>query len=331
MDSNILSKATHFLRLLFQGCFFLIFAVGCRPLEGEIPTPTGTDHPVTIPTDEPQISPTPASIGHQVRLVDGMTMVYVPAGSFEMGNHLDERACPVHEVSVGPFWIDQFEVTNAMYTEFLNELGNQLEEDDVAWLEPGIGHRGIVYGYIEEIDGVFHTRVGYEQYPVVEVSWYGAAAYCSWVGGRLPTEAEWEYAARGPESLAYPWGDTYDGSCANYCDILCNEEPRDRTSNDGAARWTAVGSYPECASWCGAQDMAGNVWEWVNDWWSEDYYAHSPSENPQGPASGTLHIGRGGSWYDLGSEFGVTFRKGLTSSSYRIHWIGFRCVVPFLP
>jgi serine/threonine-protein kinase len=213
-----------------------------------------------------------------------------------------------------------------MFCAFLNELGNQAE-DGVRWLEPGAGSRGIVYGHIDEVDGVFKPEPGYEDHPVVEVSWYGAAAYCAWAGGRLPTEAEWAYAARGPASRAYPWGDAFDGTRANYCDANCTYEWRDLDWDDGAAEWTAVGSYPEGASWCGALDMAGNVWEWVADWWSEGYYAHSATDNPQGPASGTLRIARGGSWFDEGRHMTVASRKALTASSYRMHWVGVRCAM----
>jgi len=260
----------------------------------------------------------------QTRSRDGMTMVYVPAGTFEMGS---DQEGPLHTVSLDAFWLDQTEVTNTMFTAFLNERGNQIEEG-VSWLEPGAGHRGIVYGHIEEQDGVFHPQSGYENYPVIEVSWYGAAAYCSWVGGRLPTEAEWEYAARGPQAWVYPWGNTFDGARTNYCDENCSYKWRDVDFNDGYAQWAPVGSYPRGASWCGALDMAGNVWEWVSDWWSEDYYSHSPTDNPQGPDSGTLRIARGGSWFDESQSLNASYRKGLTPSSYRIHWVGVRCVVP---
>ncbi len=93
-------------------------------------------------------------------------------------------------------------------------------------------------------------------------------------------------------------------------------------------RWTSVGNYPEGASWCGALDMAGNVWEWVNNWWPENYYTNSLTDNPPGPESGTLRIGRGGSWYDEGWRIDSSCRKGLKSSSARMHWVGFRCVIP---
>jgi formylglycine-generating enzyme required for sulfatase activity len=261
-----------------------------------------------------------------MRRRDGMAMIYVPDGQFEMGNPADERARPAHTVTLSAFWIDRTEVTNAMFTDFLNERGNQAE-DGVSWWEPGAGHRGIVYSHIEVQDGIYRATPGYERHPVIEVSWYGAAAYCAWVGGRLPTEAEWEFAARGPGSLLYPWGNTFDGNLANYCDASCTYAWRDAATQDGFARWGPVGSFPEGSSWCGALDMAGNVWEWVGDWWSESYDANYARVDPVGPVSGTLHVARGGSWFDEGRSTPVTRRTGLTASSYRMHWVGFRCVL----
>jgi formylglycine-generating enzyme required for sulfatase activity len=251
-------------------------------------------------------------------------------GIYGEGEDCRQKLCvherPVHMVSLSAFWIDQSEVTNVIFAAFLDEQGNQVEEG-VSWLEPGAGSRGIVYGHIEERDGVFYPEAGYEEYPVIEVSWYGAASYCTWVGGRLPTEAEWEYAAIGPQARVYPWGDTFDGTRANYCDTSCIYDWRDTGSDDGFAEWGPVGSYPAGASWCGVLDMAGNVWEWVNDWWSDDYYAHSPTDNPQGPNEGTLRVARGGSWYGESWRLSASCRKGLTPSSYRMHWVGFRCAV----
>jgi formylglycine-generating enzyme required for sulfatase activity len=305
----------------------LVILSGCGP--ESVPT-SGTGGTRTRPTEPPPPTRVLETSDTRIRVGDGMVTVYVPAGQFEMGSSDVERAQPAHMVALDAFWIDKTEVTNAMFTAFLNEQGNQVEEG-VSWLEPGAGHRGIVYGHIEENDGVFGPQTGYEDYPVIEVSWYGAAAYCSWIGGRLPTEAEWEYAARGPQAMVYPWGNTFDGERANYCDASCSYGWRDTDFDDGFARWAPVGTYPGGASWCGALDMAGNVWEWVNDWWSEDYYAHSPADSPQGPDSGTLRVARGGSWFDESWRMSPSCRKALTPSSYRMHWVGFRCVVSAQP
>lgn len=288
----------------------------------------------------------------QKRDIDGMKMVYVSAGSFEMGSSdkdLDdameecrkfsnnEKDCqrhmykeqPSHKVTLDAYWIDKTEVTNAQFCKFLNDKGNQIEEG-INWFEPGAGSRGVIYGYIEKVNEKFIPKAGYENYPVIEVSWYGANAYCQWVGGRLPTEAEWEYAARGPNNFVYPWGNDFNGRFVNYRDssFTFDNYGNDIFFNDGYAKWAPIGTYPNGASWCGTLDMAGNVHEWVSDWWSPDYYAISPSKNPKGPDAGSLKIARGGSWYDPSWHVRSSYRKALSLSSARMHWIGFRCVVP---
>jgi formylglycine-generating enzyme required for sulfatase activity len=285
----------------------------------------------------------------KLRRIDGMQMVFVPSGSFFMGSNdgqlnnamedcmkmYSEKDCqrylynhekPMHLVTLDKFWIDKTEVTNAQFCKFLNECGNKAE-NGTFWYEPAAGSRGIKYGFIDEIEGKFIPQNGFEDFPVIEVSWYGAVAYCKWIGVRLPTEAEWEYAARGPNAYIYPWGNDFNGKCVNYRDssFIFDNLGKDLNFNDGNPNWSFVGSYPSGASWCGALDMSGNIYEWVEDWWSATYYGSSPSKNPIGPESGTLKIGRGGSWYDPSWHVRSSYRKALSPSSARIHWIGFRC------
>jgi formylglycine-generating enzyme required for sulfatase activity/tRNA A-37 threonylcarbamoyl transferase component Bud32 len=257
---------------------FICLAFG----SGAVPMPT-------VPISESASGSPPAdAFLHDTwtRPADGMVMVYVPGSTFEMGSTEgddDERS--VHDVTLDGFWLNQTEVTNAQFAAFLNDKGNQkdggaplLHIGGVSWLD--IEDEDCL---IEQIGGEFRPKSGYADHPVVEVSWYGANAYCEWVGARLPTEAEWEYAARGPEGNIYPWGNE-DPTCdlAQYSDCSGQTVP--------------VGSFPDGASWCDALDMAGNVWEWVADWYDEDYYDRSPSENPTGPTSGDLRVLRGGSW-----------------------------------
>jgi len=290
----------------------------------------------------------------KLRKKDSMEMVFVPSGTFLMGSsdkQLDKamddckkmyqgaRDCqrhlysnqeqPQHEVYLDAFWIDKTEVTNAQFCKFLNVKGNQTT-NGVKWFEPGAGHRKVIYGHIQEIDGVFAPNTGYENYPVIEASWYGAKAYCNWIGGRLPTEAEWEYSAKGKSNNIYPWGNEFNGNLVNYRDSTFNFDNlgKDTAFTDGHPQWGPVGSYPLGASWCGALDMAGNVHEWVSDWYADDYYSNSQKLNPKGPGNGTLKIGRGGSWYDPRWHVRCSYRKVLTPSSARMHWIGFRCVIP---
>ena len=193
---------------------------------------------------------------------DGMTLMYVPAGEFEMGsNNGESDEKPVHTVYLDAFWIDKTEVTNAQYR---------------LCVQAGVCAIPI---------GKYFDNSNYTDHPVVYVYWQDANNYCSWVGRCLPTEAEWEKAARGTDGRTYPWGEGLDCSKANYywCGKFNEISP--------------VGYYPQGASPYGVLDMAGNVWEWVSDWFSSGYYNQSPSSNPQGPASGDTHGLRGGSWY----------------------------------
>ena len=290
----------------------------------------------------------------RIREIDKMEMIYVPEGSFQRGSsdaQIDQvieeclkmypegSSCkrevysrqeqPEKEVRIDAFWMDKTEVTNAQFCLFLNQKGNQ-STNEIKWFEPGSGHRGIVYGFIEEAEGIYTPKSGYENYPVIEVSWYGAKAYCEWAGGRLPTEAEWEYAAKGPMNSIYPWGNVFDGSAVNYRDLSFDfdNHGKDTSFSDSSPQWTEVGSYPEGASWCGILDLAGNIHEWVYDWYAPDYYSISPAINPTGPETGKYKICRGGSWYDPSWHVRCSYRKVLSSSSARMHWVGFRCVAP---
>jgi serine/threonine-protein kinase len=189
-----------------------------------------------------------------------MVMVYVPAGDFRMGSDnpdsdADER--PEHTVRLDSYWIDRTEVTQAMYA---------------ACVEAAV------------CEAVAHPPANAtDNNPVQGVTWPNAAAYCAWVGRRLPSEAEWEKAARGTDGRTYPWGNQAPSpDLGNFERLLDGTQP--------------VGGYPLGASQYGALDMAGNVYEWVADWYGPDYYAQSPSENPSGATSSLQRVLRGGNW-----------------------------------
>ncbi|MFC2028789.1 SUMF1/EgtB/PvdO family nonheme iron enzyme [Chloroflexota bacterium] len=258
-------------------------------------TPTFTMTPTV--TSTPTLTPTPIlGIGStRIRQDDGMIEVFVPAGSFMMGDTsstADSNESPIHRVSLDAFWIDKTEVTNLMFHTCVDAGAcNRPSETD------------------SKSRSSYFNNSNYNHYPVINVSWDDAFSYCRWVGARLPTEAEWEFAARGESSLKYPWGNgAPSSSFANYGDNL----------NDT----TAVGSYPDGASPYGALDMAGNVYEWVADWYDSDYYEISPDSNPKGPNSGTRHVTRGGS-YEISSRYirGAN-RNSITNDADDL---GFRC------
>ena len=218
-------------------------------------------------------------------------MVYVPGGTFQMGSDESDPDAnpdelPQHPVTLDGFWMDQTEVTNAQFVAFLNAHGH-LGERGRKMIEMERG-----YCQIKQEEGVYQVG-GAAHHPVLMVTWFGADTYCQWVGGRLPTEAEWEYAARGPESHLYPWGDDAP-NCerARYGDCARSPMP--------------VASLPDGASWCGVLDMAGNVWEWVADWFGR--YPSGHQENPSGPASGSFRALRGGGWHSPRWEIRATFR-----------------------
>jgi len=238
-----------------------------------------------------------------------MVMVYVPGGTFQMGSDEGDPSAggdefPQHSVTLDGFWIDQMEVTNAQYRQCV-EAG--------ACRAPTTCNRGEpTYGEVARAD-----------HPVVCVDWSGAAAYCAWAGARLPTEAEWEYVARGPQGLVYPWGGEFDGARLNYCDANCEESWADGAVDDGYADTAPVGSYPGGVSWCGALDMAGNVWEWVADWWGK--YPSEAQTNPAGPEMGGYKVLRGGGWSD-NQEYVRAANRNYYPPDARFDHVGFRCV-----
>ncbi|MBC8496141.1 MAG: SUMF1/EgtB/PvdO family nonheme iron enzyme [Anaerolineales bacterium] len=218
-------------------------------------------------------------------------MVIVQSGWFSMGQDNNRRSnCPQHQVYLDAYAIDRAEVTNAAFGEFIAQTGFLPDR-----------------GWDESI-----TR-DYADMPVAAVLWEEADAYCRWAGKRLPTEAEWEKAARGTDARIYPWGDTWDASRAN-------------TAESGHGSPLTVGSYPEGASPYGLLDMTGNVAEWVSDHFDFSYYTHAPNHNPIGPEQVLDHGLRGGSFADP-AEFATTFFRNSSHSALPNYRVGFRCAL----
>jgi formylglycine-generating enzyme required for sulfatase activity len=265
------------------------------------PTPTSLSRPAT---DEPFDEPLATWI------IDdrGVDMLLVPAGAFEMGSEWgDDDESPVHTVWLDNFYLDKYEVTIAQYKECAHAGACDPPHDTSSATR-----------------GNYYEDPQFADYPVIHVTWHDAAKYCVWRNARLPTEAEWEKAARGTDGRDYPWGDIFDGNWLNYCDINCLSDTADQEYDDGNADTAPVGSYPNGASPYGMLDMAGNVWEWVADWYNSEYYADSAAENPQGPATGTQRVLRGGSWNK--DRFGVrtTYRSKFHPNGSK-ETFGFRC------
>jgi formylglycine-generating enzyme required for sulfatase activity/serine/threonine protein kinase len=251
----------------------------------------------------------------------GMEFVLVPPGEFMMGSDDSERLAigsfasekPIHKVRISkPFYLGKYIVTVAQFRRFVEATGHRTEAEI---LGKGWTVKGTEW---DAQSGINWRNPGFKQdesHPAVVVSWDDAQKFCEWatrMSGRtvrLPTEAEWEYAARGPMGLKYPWGNQWDGTLANHADQtlkstglhLWSRELDWSPATDGYAYTSPVGVFRN-ASWCGAFDMAGNIWEWCQDWASDTYYAQSPPIDPPGPTSGTQRVCRGGPWNDPGAS-----------------------------
>ena len=261
--------------------------------------------------------PTPTLGVGSVRISpkDGMRMLYVPAGEFLMGSEDqqdDER--PVHKVYLDAYWIDQYEVTNGMYAQCVEAkiCTMPIPNEILVEFSPRFSDQILFRALAEQSD--FPQRLATDpdffSQPVTGIYWENANAYCRWGGRRLPTEAEWEKAARGEDGRTYPWGEEIDCTKANL--FSCADNP------------SRVGSFEAGQSPYGAYDMAGNAMEWVADWYGSAYYQISPYENPPGPASGLYRVYRGGSWESNEFASRAANRPGY-SITIPHNLIGFRC------
>lgn len=236
-----------------------------------------------------ELTVNPQGYEERWRRRDGAIVVRIPAGEFLMGSEeprSDEDERPEHVVYLDDYWIDKTEVTWRQFAKFAAETGRALPPEPI-------------WGRLDH-------------YPLSSTNWEDADRYCDWVGGRLPTEAEWEKAARGTDGREFPWGDEWDPT-------RCN------SISGGMHRPEAVGSFPGCLSPYGVLDMAGSHWQWVSDFYAADYYDHSPPKNPRGPESGSQKVKRGGYW--MGHPVHIrTARRGKSAPDWRNTTHGFRCV-----
>jgi eukaryotic-like serine/threonine-protein kinase len=277
---------------------FLILISSCSKKPLAIPlqpaNPTARADAATPGADEDAVTATPIKVNTRISPVDGMSMVEIPAGEFMMGKEeiIGPDDSPRHSVYLDAYWIDQTDVTNAMFAKCV-QAGK------------------CTFGIQHAATDIHYGNPDYADHPVVYITWYQAVEYCQWAGRRLPTEAEWEKAARGTDGRPFPWGKKpVDSTLANY--------------NGNINDTTPVGSYPLGASPYGLLDMAGNVRQWVADWFDALFYRNSPLQNPLGPGLGEKRVLRGGSFKDPANGVRVTTRFAHVPGSAGVNR-GFRC------
>ncbi|MBL8216448.1 MAG: formylglycine-generating enzyme family protein [Bryobacterales bacterium] len=254
-------------------------------------------------------------------------LVYVPAGPFKMGDNFgdgESRERPVHTVDLDAFYIGKFEVTNAEFRKFRDDPGYEdpkfwpngrpVPKDQVPYWTQAVNHGG--------------GTPDSDPYPVIGVNWDTAVAYCNWLSAktgkkyRLPTEAEWEKAARGTDQRRYPWGNSIERGDANFVGSQKYDTVRiagfyDGSNRDGLQTRNAASPY-------GVYDMAGNIMEWCADWYSRDYYQVSPKKNPKGPEKGAYRVLRGGTFFEDAFDL-RSYRRSAAWPSVQSHrMIGFR-------
>jgi formylglycine-generating enzyme required for sulfatase activity len=264
------------------------------------PLPSGSEAPpeALLPTFSAAPLPTPAaSETTRISPRDGMRLIYIPAGEFVMGSSkydrdLETNEVPRRAVTLDAYWISQTQVTNAMYALCVAAGACQYSANNQT--------------------NPRYQDPAYADHPVVYIAWQAAADYCAWSGGRLPTEAEWEKAARGTEGQKYAWGNT-------------SPNPGQVNANNLVGDTTPAGQYPEGASPFGVLDMGGNVREWVWDWYDPYYYQYAPGSNPAGPSDGEKKVLKGASYSDIYRFARPANRLAHDPSSPGINR-GFRCV-----
>ena len=305
---------------------FVLTACGSKPTTPVFAVPpTATFTPIIVTPSvtatpiPPTKTPAPTLVfsgeltaGTTVTGEDGATLVFVPEGDFIMGAAANDlfAECqnlrsdcrhewftnvePQRTVTLGAFWIDQTEATNKMYKACV----------DAGKCTPPFQSNSYTRRN-------YFGNPKYDEYPVIYIAWEQADAYCTWAGRRLPTEAEWEKAARGTDGRFFPWG---------------NNEPNKKLLNYGlnVGDTTPVKKYPDGVSPYGAYDMGGNVWEWVSDWYGTAYYKTAPSTNPMGPDAGTDKVSRGSAWIFYDFDVLITDRYGNYPKTTN-NVIGFRC------
>ncbi len=294
-------------------CFFLATSVVFAVHEGE-------KHKEELPDN---LQKAPAKVISKKRSNSPMTRV--PVGTFKMGSSFVEnkrylkkclkydKSCelwwfsdeyPDRLIFLDSYWIDIYEVTNEKYLEFVLATGHRFALDETC--DSDKCRDGNLWQ-----GASFPPRI--ERQPVTQVSWSDADAYCRWRGKRLPSEAEWEKAARGPSGNIYPWGSGSPKNRATY-----GRKWR------GVFTMTDVGAYSRGVSLYGLHDMAGNVWEWVDDWYDLKYYSWRRKKNPRGPAEGKFKVVRGGSWVNYPDSLRSSFRRW-SQPEVRFNDTGFRC------